>query len=259
MSRRRPRSGPHHDVNVGRFFADRFGIAFDDDSMLIRAVTHSSFAEEATEELRHNQRLEFLGDSVVGVTVTEALYRRFPDEPEGALSKMKARLVSTSSLAGAARRHDLGRFLRLGRGEERTSGRSKERLLADVFESVAGAIFLDHGFDVARDWVLLLLEADISAATPGLRAGDFKSELQEFLQGERRTRPQYITLGTDGPAHEQVFTVAVDVEGERVATGTGRSKKSAQQSAARAALQALTNGVDGTKSNADSTSTPRDT
>ena len=258
MSRKRSRSGPHHDANVGGFFADHFGIRFADDAILLRAVTHSSYAEEAVDEMRHNQRLEFLGDSVVGVTITEALYRTFSDEPEGNLSKMKARLVSTKSLATAARRHELGRFLRLGRGEERTSGRDKERLLADVFESVAGAIFLDRGFAAARDWVLRLLGPEIAAASPGLRAGDFKSELQEFLQGERKTRPRYITLGIEGPAHEQVFTVGVDVDDVRVATGTGTSKKSAQQSAARAALEALTIRPDGTKSKAESSSTPRD-
>ena len=240
MSRRKPRSGPHHDANVAAFFGRRFGIQFADHEMLIRAVTHTSFAEEASEELPHNQRLEFLGDSVVGIAVTHALYLAFPGEPEGALSKLKARIVSTSSLAAAARRNDLGRFLRLGRGEERTSGREKTRLLADVFESVAGAIFLDQGFEPARAWVLRLLQPELEKATPGRRGGDFKSELQEHLQGSLRTRPKYITLGAEGPAHEQVFTVAVNVDGEQIASGTGRSKKEAQQAAAQAALQALT-------------------
>ncbi len=240
MSRMRKRHRPYHDANVASFFDAEFGIQFADDEMLVRAVTHTSFAEEAPEDLLHNQRLEFLGDSVVGVVVTQNLYQSFPAEPEGTLSKMKARLVSTSSLAGAARRHDLGRFLRLGRGEERTAGRAKTRLLADVFEAVTGAIYLDQGFEGAQRWVLNVLGPELAAASPGSQRGDFKSELQELLQGEHRTRPNYTTVGAEGPAHEQVFTVAVDIDGERVATGDGRSKKEAQQAAAKAALEALT-------------------
>lgn len=240
MSRKHHRSGPQHDTNAAAFFRDEFGIEFANDEMLVRAVTHTSFAEEAAEDLLHNQRLEFLGDSVVGVVVTHTLYRTFPTEPEGTLSKMKARLVSTSSLAGAAKRHDLGRFLRLGRGEEQTEGRAKTRLLADVFESVTGAIYLDQGFDVAQRWILKLLAPELAAAAPGSPGGDFKSELQELLQGKHQTRPDYSTLGANGPAHEQVFTVAVSVDGKQVATGDGRSKKEAQQAAAKAALQALT-------------------
>ena len=259
MSRRKARSGPLHDANVSQFFAEQFGIDFDDDEMLVRAVTHTSFAEEAAEDLLHNQRLEFLGDSLVGIAVTHALYRAFPTEPEGALSKLKAGLVSTSSLATAARRHDLGRFLRLGRGEERTSGREKTRLLADVFESVAGAIFLDQGFDCARDWVLRLLAPEFEHAAPGSRSDDFKSELQELLQGRLRTRPKYITLNAEGPAHEQVFTVGVEVDGETVATGEGRSKKEAQQSAAQAALEALTIPSDETNKSSEPNAAPPST
>lgn len=252
MSRRRRKQMTDEEL-VERFEA-RFGHRFGDASLLVRAVTHTSFAEE-NEGARDNQRLEFLGDAVVGLVVTSELFRAHPGASEGVMSKMKGRLVSTRSLAAASAAHDLGDWLRLGRGEESTDGRVKKRLLADVFESVTGALFLDGGFDVARAWVLEMFEARLAEATPESVGLDFKSELQERIQGERKLRPEYATVQVVGPGHEQEFTMSVSVDGRELGRGTGRSKKEAQQAAARAALQALTAASGGSMEGADVGST----
>lgn len=231
-------------------FERRYGYRFANADLLLRAVTHTSFAEESPVPIRDNQRLEFLGDSVVGLVVTTALFSVHPDAPEGVMSKIKGSLVSTTSLATAARAHGLGDWLRLGRGEERSHGRAKKRLLADVFEAIAGALMLDGGFEAAQRWVALMFGVRLTDLRSEELGVDYKSELQEILQGEYRARPEYQTLSVAGPGHEQEFTIAVDLDGRRLGIGRGRSKKEAQQDAARAALEALTAAPVGAKETA---------
>lgn len=244
--RRSKRARPY-EGDVVEAFADKFGYRFADPALLLQALTHPSFAEEAPEPTGDNQRLEFLGDAVVGLVVARSLFESHPASTEGDLSKMRGRLVSASALAAVARDRELGDWLRLGRGEERTDGRLKTRLLADAVEALAGAIYLDGGFEAARAWVVALLGAGLDGTRPEGVRGDFKSELQERIQGEHKVRPEYQTVEVVGPGHEQTFVVAVSVTGAELGRGRGRSKKEAEQDAARAALRALTGAAPRTK------------
>lgn len=247
MSRKRKRGPRGCDIDVAAEFERRFCYTFSDPGLLVAAVTHTSYAEEEDGAIQDNQRLEFLGDAVVGLVVTEALYAAHPSADEGVMSKMKGRLVSTRSLAAASAEHGLGEWLRLGRGEERSRGRDKRRLLADVFEAIAGALLLDGGLPAARNWVLSMFDERLAEATPSSVGVDHKSVLQEHVQGQAGARPEYRTVEVAGPGHEQVFTVEVQVDGRQVGLGRGRSKKEAQQDAARVALQALTQPSSATK------------
>ena len=223
------------------------GYHFRNPAMLERALTHSSRRAEAKPEsssdqvaLRDNERLEFLGDSVLNLLVAEALLQTFPDWTEGELSKARARLVSAAYLAEAARRLRLGNFLRLGRGEEKTGGRDKPAMLADALEAVLAALFLDGGLDVARRVVhQTLLEGPLSEAAHLLRQPDFKSGLQEFLQQRGEAAPVFRVVEEKGPDHRKTFVVEVSVEGQRLASASGSSKKEAEQAAARLALEEL--------------------
>ncbi len=221
-------------------FEQACGYRFADPALLVRALTHTSFAEESSAALRDNQRLEFLGDSVVGLVVAHALHERHPDAAEGVLSKLRSRLVSAKTLAALARERGLGRLLRLGRGEERTSGRQKTSLLAVVVEALVGAVYLDGGLHPARAVVIDLLGVRLDEVNPNDLGPDYKSALQEWAQGAHRERPSYELVGSDGPAHDCVFTVRAYVLGAVAGEGRGRSKKEAEQRAAKAALQALT-------------------
>ncbi len=225
---------------IAAAFEAQFGYVFNDPSYIAMAVSHTSFVEETDGVEGDNQRLEFLGDAVVGMVVTDALYRLHPDSPEGVMSKMKASLVSTASLAQNARTLDLGRWLLLGRGEEQSDGRKKRRMLANLFEAVVGAVFLDGGIEVAQPWVIAAFGERLSQATPRALLDDHKSALQELAQGKGWERPEYVVDDVTGPAHQQTFRVSVSVGDGVRGTGSGHSKKHAQQAAAQAALQALT-------------------
>lgn len=219
---------------------DELGHRFSDRTLLEAAVTHPSFAEEAGGGA-DNQRLEFLGDTVVGLVVSRALYVALPDAPEGVLSKLRSRLVSSKVLAELAREQRLGRYLRLGVGEERTDGRKKTRLLADLVESLAGAVYLDGGLEPAEQLLLRWFGGRLQAVDTGDVRRDHKSALQEWSQARYKARPGYELVSVEGPAHEQVFHVRVRVQGDVVASATGGSKKDAEQNAAREAIRALTN------------------
>lgn len=215
------------------------GYRFAEREWLRRAVTHPSYAEESGIE-GDNQRLEFLGDEVVGIVVSRALFERHPSEPEGTLSKLRSRIVSASVLAEVARAHGFGAFLRLGVGEERTKGREKTRLLADLVESLAGAIFCDGGFEPAAVFVERLFASRVDELTPRIIQHDHKSALQEFTQARWKQRPRYELVGVEGPAHACEFRVRAWLNEECLAEATGASKKQAQQRAAEIAFQALT-------------------
>jgi ribonuclease III len=219
---------------------------FHNRALLERAVTHRSWAHEQVapgneEQARqlHNEALEFLGDSVLGLIVADYLCRAHPEVTEGELSRMKHRLVSAPTLAQASLRLNLGDFLRFGRGEEKSGGRNKDALLADVLEAVTGAIFLDGGLTAATDFVHRALGEELKQANPAAAAeADFKTMLQEKLQAERRPAPRYKVIETLGPPHRRIFRVEVSWD-EGSVNGEGRSIKSAEMAAAKQALEEM--------------------
>jgi ribonuclease III len=220
---------------------DRLGHRFRQSQMLERALTHRSLAnEDATGGVMDNESLEFLGDAVLGFIIADTLFRRFPEYDEGQKSKLKSMLVSTPTLAKLARQLDLGEFLMLGRGEEKTGGRRKQALLADGYEAVIAAIYVDGGIDAARAFILRQFAALIDEARqPGFGGRDYKSALQEYLQAHDQPLPEYHVASESGPDHRKLFQVEVRVRDEAIAQASGRSKKEAEQEAARVALAKL--------------------
>jgi ribonuclease-3 len=208
-----------------------------DPELLERALTHRSYAYE-NGGLPTNERLEFLGDAVLGLVVTDALYTAHPDLPEGALAKLRASVVNTRALADVARTLDLGRWLRLGRGEETTGGRDKNSLLADALEAVIGAVYLDRGIAGATRLVRALFDPLMQAASQDGAALDWKTALQELAAARSLGVPEY-HLSEAGPDHAKSFEAAVTVGGRVHGSGSGRSKKQAEQRAAEAAYTAL--------------------
>ncbi|MFI1111101.1 ribonuclease III [Streptomyces physcomitrii] len=206
-------------------------------ALLVRALTHRSYAYE-NGGLPTNERLEFLGDSVLGLVVTDTLYRTHPDLPEGQLAKLRAAVVNSRALAEVGRGLELGSFIRLGRGEEGTGGRDKASILADTLEAVIGAVYLDQGLDAAAELVHRLFDPLIEKSS-NLGAGlDWKTSLQELTATEGLGVPEYLVSET-GPDHEKTFTAAARVGGVSYGTGTGRSKKEAEQQAAESAWRAI--------------------
>ncbi|MFS8664743.1 MAG: ribonuclease III [Limnochordales bacterium] len=209
--------------------------------LFLEAFTHPSYAYEQPEPRPpHNQRLEFLGDAVVGLVVAHELWQRFPQRPEGELTRLRAAMVNSQALASAARRLGLGRWLRTGRGDELTGGRERDSTLSDLFEAVAGALFVAHGLDAAREFVL----RGLAPAFDGLEQGqagamDAKTQLQERLHALGAKGPEYLVLAAEGPPHARTFTVAVHWQGRRLGVGRGASKKAAEQAAAAQALERL--------------------
>lgn len=214
---------------------------FRDRGLLEHALTHKSrAAEDASGGVADNESLEFLGDAVLGLVVADALFRRYPTYNEGQKSKIKASVVSTQSLARHAEVLRLGEHLILGRGEEKTGGRFKQALLADGYEALIAAIYLDGGLEAATEFLLRELgEAIEAGATQNFVGQDYKSALQERLQALGRPLPEYRVAGEEGPDHRKLFTVNVVVAGEVLAAATGRAKKEAEQEAARLTLERL--------------------
>jgi ribonuclease-3 len=219
-------------------FEQRIGYTFQSREMLDRALTHKSYSHESKQEgVRHNETFEFLGDSVLGFIIGDLLFRNFPELDEGALSKIKAYLVSASSLAEKARHFGMGEVIRLGVGEEKTGGRKKESLLANLFEAMVAGVYLDGGVDAARQFLGHAFGADIRAINDqDLLFHDYKTALQELAQGRGLSLPEYSVVGEVGPDHDKTFIVDVRI-GSSVARGEGSSKKEAQQQAAKHALR----------------------
>ena len=217
---------------------EKINISFNDTSLLKRALTHKSFANENRElRLRDNERLEFLGDSVLDIVVSEYMFQEYPDYPEGELAKMRAVVVSAPILADKARYLNLGSYLFLGKGEEMTGGRDRSSILADAFEALVGSIYLDSGLEVVRRFVLSLLEQDVKEVEIGEHIQDYKTTLQELIQKNSNARPEYYVVAEEGPDHSKEFTVEVRFYDRRLGRGKGSSKKEAQQEAARDALE----------------------
>jgi ribonuclease-3 len=220
-------------------------------ALLARALTHRSYAYE-NGGLPTNERLEFLGDAVLGLVVTDTLYRIHPDLPEGQLAKLRAAVVNSRALADVGRSLELGSFIRLGRGEEGTGGRDKASILADTLEAVIGAVYLDQGLEAAAELVHRLFDPLIEKSS-NLGAGlDWKTSLQELTATEGLGVPEYLVTET-GPDHEKTFTAAARVGGVAYGTGTGRSKKEAEQQAAEAAWLAIRGEADASAAPADET------
>ena len=214
------------------------GYRFRNISLLQNALTHSSYANERWHNsLLSNERLEFLGDSVLGMLVAEYLYRNFPDRPEGELTRMRADMVCETTLAAAANRIGLGDHLLLGHGEEQGGGRSRDSILADAVESVIAACFLDGGLDAALNFVrqFILVEVPVNK----LHNVDYKTQLQELVQQKKNQVLSYVLVGESGPDHDKQFDVEVSLNGAIVGYGRGSSKKRAEQDAARAAIKKL--------------------
>ncbi len=222
------------------------GYHFRNPERLLRALTHSSLPAEAAgarssllESPADNEQLEFLGDAVLGLLVGEYLVAAYPHWSEGQLSKSRARLVNATSLCDAARRLRLGGYLRLGRGEEKTGGREKPALLADAYEAILAAVYLDGGLEAAREFVRHSLLREAAGFADDSDAADAKSALQELLQHSGRAPAEYRVVSESGPDHRKEFVVEVAVAGRALASAAGVSKKEAEKAAAHRALQAL--------------------
>ena len=217
---------------------EKLGYVFRDKSLLASALSHSSYANEKKAiGYNSNERLEFLGDAVLGFVTADVLYRVDPALPEGRMTKLRAELVCETALHKTALELELGRYLRLGKGEEHTGGRERPSILADAVEAVIAALYLDGGFDVSRRFIMahVLAGADI-ACEP---TGDWKTELQEFIQQKPGRTLAYELLSESGPDHDKLFQFRVLLDGTEIGRGQGRTKKEAEQSAASAALEAL--------------------
>ena len=214
------------------------GYRFGNITLLQNALTHSSYANERWHNsLMSNERLEFLGDSILGMCVAEFLYRTFPDRPEGELTRMRADMVCEKTLAAVANRIDLGKHLLLGNGEEQGGGRSRNSILADAVESVIAASFLDGGMEAAKQFIqkFILVEVPVTR----MHNADYKTALQELVQQKKNQVLSYTLVGESGPDHDKHFEVEVKLNGKVVGLGSGSSKKRAEQDAARVAIEKL--------------------
>ena len=212
------------------------GYRFKNITLLQNALTQSSYANERWHNsLLSNERLEFLGDSILGMTVAEYLYRNFPDRPEGDLTRMRADMVCEKALAKVAARIELGKHLMLGNGEEQGGGRKRDSILADAVESVIAACFLDGGMEAARQFIdrFVLVEVPVKK----LHNADYKTALQELVQQKKNQVLSYVMTGESGPDHDKRFEVEVKLNGVVIGSGSGSSKKRAEQDAARCALE----------------------
>jgi ribonuclease-3 len=213
------------------------GLSFGDGSLRLAALTHRSYAFERGQQVT-NERLEFLGDAVLGLVVTDMAYAAYPEMPEGQLAKLRAAIVNMHALAEVARSLDVGDVVLLGKGEETSGGRDKASILADALEAIFGAVYLDRGLDEARTVIERLFRPRMEAWARGEGDRDFKTILQELASQMLRAIPEY-RVAERGPDHEKEFTAVVAVAGEPLGTGTGRSKKEAEQRAAREAYATM--------------------
>lgn len=221
-------------------FCQKIGVSWKTLSLLDMALTHTSYANEAKGRHKplHNERLEFLGDSVLGMVVASYLYRQFPLLPEGDLTRIRAKAVCEVTLAKVAAEYDIGVLLRLGRGEELSGGRERHSILADAVEAVFGAAYLDGGFSHAEQLVLQFLSSILTGVDMENGLEDYKTLLQELVQRDAEAQVAYQVIGERGPDHNKTFSVRVEVNGKPLGFGEGHSKKEAEQHAAREAVGA---------------------
>lgn len=222
-----------------RRLQEDIGHVFHDPTLLETALTHSSHANESASPSEHNERLEFLGDAVLELCVSEELFLRFPEAPEGALTLLRSKLVSEPALADLARTCHLDQCIRLGKGEESQGGRNRDSLLSDALEAVFAAVFLDGGFSAVRDAIRKLFTGRWPDGPMEPKAKDYKSRLQELTQKLYKARPVYALADSRGPEHDKLFEVRLTLPGGQEITACGSSVKKAEQMAAKRALSAL--------------------
>lgn len=222
-------------------FEEEIGYTFIDITLLNKALTHSSYANEhKTTSITYNERLEFLGDSVLSLIVSDYIYKKYSDFPEGDLTKLRAAVVCEPSLAYISKNLKLGDYLLLGKGEEATGGRERTSILADALEALIGAIYLDRGFECSGKFVIEILENEIiKASKEGDLFTDYKTKLQETLQKTSKSKIEYKTEKEEGPDHEKIFFMSAIVESKICGRGWGRNKKEAEQMAAKEALNRI--------------------
>ena len=215
-------------------------INFKNKNLLRRAVTHKSFPNENPKlDLKNNERMEFLGDAVLDLSMSSYLFKKFPDYPEGKLAKMKAILVSAPILSEIAKKININKFLLLGKGEEMTGGRERDSILADALEAIIGAIYLDQGLKEANRFIIENFKEDIEIVQEGNHIRDYKTLLQETIQKNSNKRPEYSVADEKGPDHNKTFVVKVEFDESILGFGKGSSKKDAEQKAAKVALENL--------------------
>ena len=221
-----------------REFEEKLGHRFHNKKYLITALTHSSYANEAKGKEESNERLEFLGDSVLGFVVADYLFKNYTQFPEGDLTKNRAALVCEKACCGFAKQIDLGNYLRLSHGEQNSGGRTRSSILADAFEAVIAAIYLDAGMEEARKFILRFVLPMLKAHKPKAFK-DYKTALQQIIQQNPEEHLEYVLTGESGPDHDKHFTVEVHLNSNVIGKGGGRSKKEAEQQAAREALELM--------------------
>ncbi len=214
------------------------GYTFKDIKLLENALTHSSYANEVRHGITSNERLEFLGDSVLSIIVAEYLYNKFKDIPEGELTKLRASLVCEKSLCVFSRELEIGKFLRLGKGEDKGGGRERDSILADAFEAVLAAMYLDGGMEIAKKHVMRFVTVELEHKDDEVFK-DYKTTLQEIIQRNPEEYVSYILTGESGPDHDKVFEVEVRLNSNVIGKGTGKNKKQAEQMAAKQALELM--------------------
>lgn len=217
---------------------EKLNYSFKNEKLLINALTHSSFANEARDGISSNERLEFLGDSVLSIIVSEYVYKKFRNLPEGELTKLRASLVCEKSLCSFSRELELGKYLRLGKGEDKGGGRERDSILADAFEAVLAAMYLDGGFEVAKNHVMRFIIEELAHVDDEVFK-DYKTALQEIIQRNPEESVTYILTGEQGPDHDKIFEVEVRLNSNTIGKGTGKNKKQAEQSAAKEALRLM--------------------
>jgi ribonuclease-3 len=221
-------------------FQEIIGMKFKDIRLLDAALTHSSYANQYSLSYNHhNERLEFLGDSVLSIIVSEYLYKKYKTKPEGKLTKIRASIVCEGSLAETARKICIDQYIRIGKGEELSGGRHKDSMLADACEAVIASIYMDQGYDGAKEFILCFMQDIIEESGREKNNHDYKTALQEKVQKLMLGDIKYEVIGDWGPDHEKTFQIQVSVNGKTLGSGEGKSKKEAQQSAAREALKEL--------------------
>lgn len=225
-------------VDLGRFETD-IHYHFRDKHLLLEALSHSSYANEKRKTRNSNERLEFLGDSVLSIVVSEFLFHKYPNMPEGELTKLRASMVCEKALHVFAQEIHLGEFLLLGKGEEHTGGRERSSILADAFEAVIAAIFLDGGMDAAKRHILRFIPDDPEEEKKPMGFHDYKTRLQEVVQKNPEEKVEYVLVNESGPDHDKAFQVEVRLNSNVIGTGVGHSKKAAEQLAAKEALSLM--------------------
>lgn len=218
---------------------NKIGLQFLSKDLLKLALMHRSYLNEKSNAHESNERLEFLGDAVLGLTVADYLYRTYPDISEGELTDLRSALVRRETLSKWAKSFEVGRFLFLGKGEAATGGRERPQILAATFEAILGALFLEQGLDAVRTWLIPQVEVELKEILAEGRHRDYKSRLQETAQRLYHVPPVYTVVGESGPEHERIFEITANINNQEWGRGTGRTKQEAQQIAARTALDEI--------------------